>query len=179
MKARYVVGVLAVVLLAFGFVALIRYSLSPDQLRRSCDRGRTAMDIGQCAELAELYVAGRGVPKDDAMAFSLFTKACNGDNAWGCGELGFYYANGRTVPVDYARALTLFTKSCDAKSMYGCNGLGELYRDGHGVPKDEARALHLFQTVCEESESHVGRSVKTTGHEYGCDNFHELEARSK
>ena len=179
MKRWYVLGGPFVVLLAIGLVALIRWSLSPAALRRSCDRGRTAMDVGQCAELAELYLAGRGVPKDEREALQLFTKACDGGDAWGCGELGFFYERGRVVPVDYARALALFTKSCDATSMYGCNGLGELYRDGHGVAQDTARALELFRRVCEESESHVGRGMRTNGEEYGCSSYRALEAQPR
>lgn len=43
--------------------------------------------LAQCVNLAKVYDAGRGVPKDPAKALALYRKACNGGESDGCEAL--------------------------------------------------------------------------------------------
>ena len=60
-----------------------------------------------------MYLAGRGVERDDAKAAAFYKKACDGGHMDGCVQLGLLYAEGDGVVKDPAKAKALFEKACD------------------------------------------------------------------
>jgi TPR repeat protein len=125
---------------------------SPSTLQEACDRG----EVRSCSLLGELYEEGRGVPRDNRRAASLYEKACTGKVAQGCHYLGLRYAAGEGVPRDERRAAALFEQACKAGAAPSCLDLGTRYQDGSGVPKNLRRAATLFGKAC------------AGGHHQGC-----------
>ncbi len=77
---------------------------------------------------------------DYSKAAKLYTKACDGGNAWGCGTLGILYNEGKGVKQDYSKAAKLYTKACDGGNAWICVNLGYMYLSGKGVKQDNFKA---------------------------------------
>lgn len=56
---------------------------------------------------------GRGVPRDDAVAFEWYRRAAEHGVAAAQVNLGAMYANGDSVPQDYAQAIKWWRKASD------------------------------------------------------------------
>lgn len=129
----------------------------------SCDKGGGE----DCAALADLYMAGRGVAQDLKVSVDYTMKACQagerrscgeivavlgekcgGDRPAACGLLGSLYEEGKLVPRDVARALDLYQRGCGRSDGRSCGKLGALKWHGDGVPQDRRRGLALMQQGC-------------------------------
>ncbi|MDB4976699.1 MAG: hypothetical protein JWN48_5040, partial [Myxococcaceae bacterium] len=104
----------------------------PDACREECDRG----SLESCVALADLYQAGKGVPKDASQSFRLFRKACDEGSMAGCRGLGRAYRDGLGAPKDPTRAAQLFNRACDGAVLAACFDLARAYEVGSGVPLD-------------------------------------------
>ncbi|NVO06012.1 MAG: sel1 repeat family protein, partial [Rhodoferax sp.] len=80
--------------------------------------------------LSELYLEGRAVARDDALALYWMTKAAEQGYASSQVNLGYRYLDGRGVAVDEAQALAWFKKAADQGSAMGLEALGWAYRNG-------------------------------------------------
>ncbi|HJX66647.1 MAG TPA: tetratricopeptide repeat protein [Polyangia bacterium] len=121
-----------------------------DTLKQACNGGIQS----DCVRLGELYADGRGVPRDEARAASLYEQACNSGKMHGCFLLAKACLNGKGISKDEARSASLFQQVCDKVSsgstdfVGGCEELGELYLNGVGVPSDKERAAKAFELGC-------------------------------
>jgi TPR repeat protein len=111
-----------------------------------------------CRDLARMFVAGTGVPKDPARAVELYARACEGF-AEACDEVGLLLATGDRLPKDaerasrfFAQARTRFEKTCfpDIKTRDACLRLGSMYERGEGGPPDPKRALLIYGEFCNQ-----------------------------
>jgi TPR repeat protein len=101
-----------------GCVTAGQAALSPNTLQTACEGG----DAQSCRSLGLQYEEGRGVPKDESRAATLFEKACTGGEAQGCYLLGVLYQAGLGVPQDERHAATLWEKACRAGISEACAG---------------------------------------------------------
>ena len=88
-----------------------------------------------------MYGAGRGVPKNDALAAKLYKQGCDGGSATGCYDLGYVYAHGQGVTQSDTMAVVWYRKAAaqgHARSQY-C--LADMFEYGKGVAKDPAEAI--------------------------------------
>jgi TPR repeat protein len=76
--------------------------------RIACDAG----DLPACTGLADLYLDGRGVPKDAVEGMRLLRDSCG--RGEGCMTYGFRLLD-EEVPASRAEALALFAAICDGK----------------------------------------------------------------
>jgi TPR repeat protein len=82
--------------------------------------------------LGVMYMLGKGVPKDDAMAVTWYRKAANQGNPDGQWSLGLMYFYGTGVAQDYAAAAAWFRKAADQGDADAQYNLGVMYYFGQG-----------------------------------------------
>jgi TPR repeat protein len=120
-----------------------RFSEAFPYLQKACERGNSE----SCLDLGFLFDTGQGVAKDNARAFALYSKSCDGDPT-SCGNLGVMYHDGRGVEADDSRAITLFSKACDAGNALSCENLGVMYEYGHGIAANVELATQSLKKSC-------------------------------
>jgi TPR repeat protein len=92
---------------------------APAYLAKAC----TLFDAYACGYLGSLYDDGRGVPKDPARAFALYSEACDRGEPIGCAELANMYDEGKSIPQDQAKAQTLYQRACQNGFQPACEEL--------------------------------------------------------
>ena len=95
--------------------------------------------------LANYYLTGSEVSKDDAAALRLYRKSADAGNARGMTWLGFMYRHGRGVDQDYSEAVRWYRKAIDAGYPPAMTDLGLMYESGFGVAKDYPQALTWYR----------------------------------
>ena len=78
-------------------------------------------------ELGDLYLAGEGVPRDDAQAMNWYRKAADHGNARAQIRVGDMYDNAHSVFWDYAQAVAWYRKAAEAGNADGQYKLGLMY----------------------------------------------------
>lgn len=101
--------------------------------------------------MADLYYDGRGGPKDDNQARSLYTLAAGIGNDDAQAALGYMIQNGYGGPASLDTAISWYRKSANGGNPMGQYYLATLYETGTGVPKDLAEALKLYQSSVDGS----------------------------
>ena len=124
------------------------------------------------------YRQGRGVKKDESLAYHYFSLAANqGDaaaaEAIGRGEvdtsgmsaseireLGVDYAEGRKgKPVNEQQAIKLYIKAADMGDIKAQRWMGWRYRQGRGVQKDEDMAYYYFNMAANQGDSAAAEAI--------------------
>ena len=106
------------------------------------------------ANLAFLYMNGRGVARDDAEAARLSKIAADQENALGQNSLGFLFELGRGGPKNEIEAARLFRLAADQGFPPAQNNLGRLYQiGGGGLPKDDREAVRLFKLASDQGSA--------------------------
>ena len=73
-----------------------------------------------CGDLADLYVAGRGVPKDVPRAVVLYEQACAGGVTSACFSAAALFESGEGIPKNPRRAASAYRQGCAAGDRYAC-----------------------------------------------------------
>jgi hypothetical protein len=113
-----------------------------------CQRGHSP----SCTGAGVFYLEGRGVPKNDTRALTLFKRACDDSDPPACRHLGDMYRNGQWVPKDPAQAARQYQRSCDLGDGTGCRLLAAMMEAGEGVPKDVKKARQLKARACKAGD---------------------------
>ena len=108
-------------------------------------------------ELGDLYLAGEGVPRDDAQAMNWYRKAADHGNARAQIRVGDMYDNAHSVFWDYAQAVAWYRKAAKAGNADGQYKLGLMYDFGDGVPQDYVSA-HMWFNLAASRGSGMGAS---------------------
>ena len=108
--------------------------------RKAAEQGHASSQ----ANLGELYVEGKGVPKDDATGLSWLKKAVDQDNPSGQHALAKLYAEGRGVPKDEAEAARLFELAANNDFSVSIIALGQAYEEGRGVKRNPICAYFWY-----------------------------------
>jgi hypothetical protein len=108
-------------------------------------------------QLGDLYLAGEGVPRDDAQAMNWYRKAADHGNARAQIRVGDMYDNAHSVFWDYAQAVAWYRKAADAGNAEGQYKLGLMYDFGDGVPQDYLSA-HMWFNLAASRGSGMGAS---------------------
>ena len=106
---------------------------------------RTAADTGQAPAqfaLGRLYAAGKGVPRDPALAGAWFHKAALQDNPGAEFELAAMIESGSLARPDSTLAAQWLLKAAHHGYAPAEADLADRYARGDGVPKDLSQALH-------------------------------------
>jgi len=97
-----------------------------------------------CIQLGDMYVAGRGVPRDLGRAARAYGRACEGGAADVCNTLGEIVEQTGAVEGGMARAEQLFLTACEGGSSPGCLNLGL----AAAARDDKVRAFALYERSC-------------------------------
>src|SRR5262249_26048253 len=97
---------------------------------------------GACFELAQMYLKGNGVAKNEALGAEWLRKAYGYSPA--SLLMSDLYTNGVGVPQDQAEALRWLRLSAGQRNTEAQFKLGERYRTGQGVEQSTAEAVILY-----------------------------------
>ena len=89
------------------------------QTNRKCEAG----DAPNCERLGKLYLNGKGVPKDETRALSVFEKTCDHGNMRACLDTGALYATATGTTVNLAHAKQLMDKACAGGEHTACENV--------------------------------------------------------
>jgi TPR repeat protein len=132
-------------------------SPSAAALDEFCDRKHAR----PCMLLAEMYLAGCGVPADEARAAELFERACDLGEKMACGELALSSAGSSEERAE------LLTAGCNAGHARACRSLGTLIDQGPDVPGDARVAVELWEKGCRHGDAEsclrAGRAYEPGG----------------
>ncbi len=129
---------------------------SVPHLEARCRNANIGADA--CRDLARMFVAGTGVPRDPGRAVELYARACEGF-AEACDEVGLLLATGDRLPRNpeqasrfLAQARTRFEKTCfpHIKTRDACLRLAQMYERGEGGPPDPKRAALVYCEFCNQ-----------------------------
>jgi uncharacterized protein len=115
--------------------------------------------------MAELYMVGRGVAKDEARAMALFKRPELKDYPDAIHNLGMFYSNGLAgMKIDNKRANEYFEKAAKLGSAGALRDLALQYRLGRGVPPDKIKALDYLRQAANLGDGlaavHMGQSLR-------------------
>jgi TPR repeat protein len=97
------------------------------------------------ANLASLYLRGRGTARDFSAARRLFESAAAQGLALAYGQLGAMYQQGEGAPADWARALGWYRRGAAAGDPSSLFGLGLMYHNGFGVTASLQEAAKWYR----------------------------------
>ena len=103
--------------------------------------------------LAYNYEIGRGIEKNDAMAFELYKSSAEKGCVYAQHSLGNWYHNGHYVNQDYAEAVKWFSKAAHKNYVLSQNMLGVCYYDGRGVTQDYTEAVKWYKLAAEQKDN--------------------------
>jgi hypothetical protein len=129
MKGRWRVGLL-LVLSACG---------APPRPVAEVDAGRIDM------KLAQMYLNGDGVPRDETKAFYLASNASATGDIDAEELLGRLYAEGRGVRRDDELATNLFRAAVDGGNVPALTDLGQMIEAGRGTEANAGAALDFYE----------------------------------
>jgi TPR repeat protein len=96
-------------------------------------------------QLAQMYLNGDGVPRDDAKAFYLVSNASVAGDPDAKELLGRLYAEGRGAGRDDELATNLFRAAVDGGSIPALTDLGQMIETGRGTKPDPKSALDYYE----------------------------------
>ncbi|MDB5593380.1 MAG: sel1 repeat family protein [Hyphomicrobiales bacterium] len=98
--------------------------------------------------LALAALQGSGIPKDKALAKTLFQKAAAAGHSGALYNLGIMAIDNEIQ--DFKAAADYFRRAADAGNMDGAYSLAVLYREGKGVPKDLTQSAEWLRRAAAE-----------------------------
>ncbi len=115
-----------------------------------------AAQAGQVAAqllLAQMYMEGKGVPRDGQAALLWYETAANNGHALAMNMLGRCHELGEATPVNCELAAVWYAKAADAGLDWGLYNHANLLATGRGVSKDVARALALYAQAARQGHA--------------------------
>lgn len=103
--------------------------------------------------LATIYLTGRGVTADPAIAAAWYRQAADAGNAWAQLSLANLYVRGEGVPKDTAEATRLFGLAADQGNPQAQFNLGALYYNGEGVERDYIVAQRWLEKAARQGNA--------------------------
>jgi uncharacterized protein len=120
------------------------------QLEADASRG----DAQARERLGDLYLNGRGVPKNVDHALALYEAAArSGRTGAQLKAARLLHKGADGVPADPAKAASYFHMAVDQGHPSAGYSLAQMYADGEGVPQDGARAVALYQESVEQGDT--------------------------
>ena len=126
----------------------VSYAINPDipRIEAGAERGEIQKEI----ELGAVYLAGRGVSRDEKQAAYWYEKAANSGDPGAQEQTGYFYEAGIGVERDPARAALWFERAVAGGLVSAKVNLGVAYAWGLGVRKDPAFAVQLFREAAKK-----------------------------
>ena len=113
----------------------------------------TEQHTGAQNYLGVMYSTGRGVAKDDTVAFKWFRRAAEQGYTKAQFNLALRFQYGRGVEKDEAIALEWYIRAAEQGHADAQNNLGLMYYLGIGTGKDSAQAFHWLSKAAEQDNA--------------------------
>jgi TPR repeat protein len=117
------------------------------------DRAQSLGSLRALVQVADAYMSGAGVTKDEGKAVDLYKQAATQGDADAAIRIGKYYSEGAAKNLDIAVQWL-----AGAKTAEGYLALGDLYRDGY---KNDQIAFAWYQKAAELGNLEASYSVGT------------------
>ena len=124
-------------------------NVQPETKIAELEAGAVAGNANAQLVLGLRYAEGRGVPKDDAKAASLVTKAAQQGLVIAEYRLGAMYERGIGLPKDLMQARTWYEQAAKGGNSKAMHNLAVLYADGTGVGQNLPEAARWFREGAE------------------------------
>lgn len=108
--------------------------------------------IGAKTKLGEMYLEGKGIPKDIVKAKNLFELDAAENHTLALYHLGKMYHYGEGVQRDCTKALDYY-KKIENENQEVLIAIGEIYEDGECMRKDTQKAIDYYKKASEWGES--------------------------
>ncbi len=115
------------------------------QLQNSARNGNTRAQI----DLANRYLRGNGVGKNEREAQRYFEMAANKGYSTAQYNLGMMYLSGQGVPRNPQVAKDWFLKAADSRNRSACFQLGKMYEEGRYVGRDIEEAYICYSLAAQ------------------------------
>lgn len=102
---------------------------------------------------AFMYLNGRGIKKDQNLAFALFKRSAESGYVPAFADLGECYGYGKGVKMDDPKAFESFLKGAEAGDVYCMSMVSRMYSEGEGVKKSRKSADEWDSRIPEEYEA--------------------------
>ena len=106
-------------------------------------------------ELGNMYLDGKGVEKDEKLAFCYFQKGAKAGDPECVEMLGLCYYWGYGVEKDLQKAAFYHDKAAKAGIVHAMYNIGLCYEYGNGVSKNIEKALYWFEKAASEDFIHA------------------------
>lgn len=116
---------------------------------------KTAADAGNyrgIVDVANLYISGFGVEKDEQKGFELLYDICDKD-AEAMRILGNCYSRGIGCARNFPRAFRCYTLAAERGSLNAVYDIAVCYRYGEGVPQDFRKAIEHYEIAIEQGHA--------------------------
>lgn len=111
--------------------------------------------------LANLYMQGKGLPKNQAKAKELYLKACSSDvNSLERDRLHTSYSKFNPFTFDKEIGEKSFEQLCQSGNGSCCYSLGLVYLKGKVLPQNIQKAKQLFKKGCDLGDNDGCRTLK-------------------
>ena len=124
-------------------------------LREAADQGH--LEAQACC--GDIYGFGRGVARDDRVAFVYAEMSAQQGRPASQFNTGLYYRDGLGCEQSFARAAEWWEKAARLGHANAMASLGLLYHDGHGVPRSYARAIEWWEKAARLGQSNATRNL--------------------
>lgn len=126
------------------------------ELRQLQDSARNGNSRAQI-DLANRYLNGNGVGRNEREAFRLFEMAANDGYSSAQYNLGMMYLAGRGVPHNPQLAKDWFFKAADSRHRGACYELGKMYEEGRYMTRDLEEAYICYSLASQGPHPEAAR----------------------
>ena len=115
---------------------------------------------GLCARgLANSYEYGRGVPKDETLAYQWYLRGAELGEAVSQRKVGYFMTHGIATPADPAGAIPWYEKAAAQDEPDALYNLGYAYFTGRGVPQDVQKARGWFEKARDAGSENAAKAL--------------------
>lgn len=109
--------------------------------------------------LGELYVSGRGVPKDYQKAMQWYRRAAAQGHARAQLNLGVLYQKGVSIRYGYTEAIRMYRAAAEQDDDAAQFNLGMMYVRGHGILQDFVQGYKWFRLSARQGNVAARRNL--------------------
>ena len=108
-----------------------------------------------------MYMDGKGVKRDYAVALQWFSRSASAGSSLGQNNLGGLYRDGKGVNRDYAKAVTFFQAAAAQGNPAAQVNLGLMEMNGQGTRPDPVRAYMWFDVAASQGLAQAAANRNT------------------
>ena len=139
------------------------HSQIPADQQQAADQGKPEAQ----AAVGEIYLSGKGVPKNYVKAMDWLMKAADQGNVQAQNAIGGMYEKGWAAKQDYAQALAWYQKASTQDYAPAEFNIGMLYSEGKGVAKDGIQAQDWLKKALPGLQKAAGQGDANSQHKLG------------